>query len=93
MTEGDKSTLGMDFTWDRAVDSVLTKTTDNPKDVARIRLTPAEAKQRLREGDPVVEVHSLGLTDGHLELTAWVLEADQVAIVGRRVREVLEAAS
>ena len=60
---------------------------------ARIRLTPAEAKQRLREGTPVVEVHSLGLTDGHLELTAWVLEADQVEIVGRRVREVLEAAS
>ena len=62
-------------------------------DESRIRLTPAEAKQRLREGDPVVEVHSLGLTDGHLELTAWVLEADEVEIVGRRVREVLEAAS
>jgi len=60
---------------------------------SRIRLTPGEAKQRLREGDPVVEVHSLGLTDGHLELTAWVLEAEQVEIVGRRIREVLEAAS
>ena len=62
-------------------------------DESRIRLTPAEAKQRLREGTPVVEVHSLGLTDGHLELTAWVLEADQVPIVGRRVREVLEASA
>ena len=62
-------------------------------DESKIRLTPAEAKQRLREGDPVVEAHSLGLTDGHLELTAWVLEADQVEIVGRRIREVLEAAS
>ena len=62
-------------------------------DESRIRLTPAEAKQRLREGDSVVEVHSLDLTDGHLELTAWVLEVDEVEIVGRRVREVLEAAS
>ncbi len=62
-------------------------------DESRIRLTPAEAKQRLRDGNPVVEVHYLGLTDGNLELTAWVLEADQVAVVGRRVREVLEAAS
>ena len=60
---------------------------------SRIRLTPGEAKQRLREGAPVVEVHALSLTDGNLELTAWVLEADQVEIVGRRIREVLEAAS
>jgi L-seryl-tRNA(Ser) seleniumtransferase len=62
-------------------------------DESKIRLTPSEAKQRLREGVPVVEVHALSLTDGNLELTAWVLEADQVEIVGRRIREVLEAAS
>ena len=54
---------------------------------------PAEAKQHLRDGDPSVEVHYLGLTDGHLELTAWVLDPGEAEIVGRRVREVLEGAS
>lgn len=62
-------------------------------DESRVRLTPAEAKERLREGNPSVEVHYLGLTDGHLELTAWVLDPGEAEIVGRRVREVLESAS
>ncbi len=62
-------------------------------DESTVRLTPAEAKERLREGDPSVEVHYLGLTDGHLELTAWVLDPGEAEIVGRRVREVLESAS
>ncbi len=60
---------------------------------SEVRLTPAEAKQQLRDGDPSIEVHYLGLTDGHLELTAWVLDPGEAEIVGRRVREVLESAS
>ena len=62
-------------------------------DESEVRLTPAEAKQQLREGDPSVEVHYLVLTDGHLELTAWVLDPGEAEVVGRRIREVLEAAS
>jgi len=62
-------------------------------DASRIPLTPADAKRELREGDPSVEVHALSLTDGKLEVTAWMLEPGEAEIVGRRIREVLTGAS
>ncbi|MFG1691765.1 selenocysteine synthase, partial [Gemmatimonadota bacterium] len=62
-------------------------------DASRIQLTPAAAKKELREGTPSVEVHALSLTDGNLEVTAWMLEPGEAEIVGRRIREVLTGAS
>jgi seryl-tRNA(Sec) selenium transferase len=62
-------------------------------DASRIRLTPAAAKRELREGTPSVEVHALSLTDGNLEVTAWMLEPGEAQTVGRRIREVLTGAS
>jgi L-seryl-tRNA(Ser) seleniumtransferase len=54
---------------------------------ARAGLTPADVIRRLREGDPPVEVRPP--VEGAVELSVWMLEPEEVAVVGRRLREVL----
>lgn len=58
-------------------------------DESKIKMTPAEAVQRLREGEPSIEVCSFFLTEGRFELSAWMLEPGEAEIVARRLREVL----
>jgi len=59
-------------------------------DQSAVKLTPAEAARRLREGEPSIEVVP-GARDS-LSVGVWMLEPGQDKIVARRVREVLRAA-
>jgi L-seryl-tRNA(Ser) seleniumtransferase len=55
-------------------------------------LTSAEARRRLREGDPAIEIVMGGAPAGDgrqaIELGVWMLQAGEVDIVARRLREV-----
>ena len=53
-------------------------------------LTPEQAAERLREGDPSVEVRPR--YDDGLEIAVWMLESGEERIVGRQVRGVLAGA-
>ncbi|MFC2141304.1 selenocysteine synthase [Acidobacteriota bacterium] len=54
-----------------------------------ISLSPAEVVDRLREGDPSIEVSSFFLTHGKFELSAWEMQPGEAEIVARRLEEVL----
>jgi L-seryl-tRNA(Ser) seleniumtransferase len=56
-------------------------------DSARLGLTPADVIRRLREGEPRIEVRPP--VAGAVELSVWMLKPEEVAVVGRRLREVL----
>jgi L-seryl-tRNA(Ser) seleniumtransferase len=56
----------------------------------KLGLTVAGAIQKLREGEPSIEVRP-NKEDG-LELGVWMLEPGEVEIVGRRLAEVLRKA-
>jgi L-seryl-tRNA(Ser) seleniumtransferase len=53
-----------------------------------IGLKPAAVVQRLRDGEPRIEVRPL--TGDGLEVAVWMLEPGQERVVGRRLREILE---
>jgi L-seryl-tRNA(Ser) seleniumtransferase len=52
-----------------------------------IGLMATEVIKRLREGEPRIEVRPP--VQGAIELSVWMLKADEVAVVARRLREVL----
>jgi len=52
-------------------------------------LKPAEAVKRLRDGEPRIEVRPV--IGEWLEVAVWMLEPEEVEVVGRRLKEVLEA--
>jgi L-seryl-tRNA(Ser) seleniumtransferase len=56
-------------------------------DAERVRLTPAQVIERLRDGEPRIEVRPP--VDGAVELSVWLLKPEEVAVVGRRLRDVL----
>jgi L-seryl-tRNA(Ser) seleniumtransferase len=60
-------------------------------DTTVIRLTVPEVVNRLRDGEPSIEVRS-SPADA-LELGVWLLEPDEAEVVARRVAEVLRSAS
>jgi uncharacterized pyridoxal phosphate-dependent enzyme len=53
-----------------------------------MKITPAEATKRLREGDPAIELRP-GAKDC-LEVAVWMLQPGEAQIVARRIREVLK---
>lgn len=55
-----------------------------------IQLTPAEAQQKLRDGEPSIELVPRPQFEG-LEIASWMLQEGEAEIVGRRVAEVLGA--
>ena len=57
-------------------------------DEAKLGLSVAGAIQKLREGEPSIEVRPN--KDDGLELGVWMLQPDEVGIVARRVTEVLK---
>ena len=59
-------------------------------DYERFGLDPKSAAERLREGNPSIEVRPQ-FEEG-LEISVWMLEAGEERIVGRRVRAVLTKA-
>jgi D-glucosaminate-6-phosphate ammonia-lyase len=62
------------------------------RDETKVKIAPRELITRLRNGDPSIEVVSWGHAEGTFQISSWVLRPDEVAIVGRRIREELEKA-
>jgi L-seryl-tRNA(Ser) seleniumtransferase len=59
-------------------------------DESVVKLTPRQVAQQLREGEPSIEVRP-GSRDA-LEIAVWMMQPGEAQIVGRRIREVLNAA-
>lgn len=62
-------------------------------DDAKIRISPLDLKNRMRDGEPSIEVVSFGQSEGEFHISSWMLLPDEVDIVARRLREELEKAS
>ena len=62
-------------------------------DVNKIPHKRGEIVKRLREGDPRIEVRPSNDDQPVLEFAVWMLQPKEYRIVGRRIREVLTAAS
>ena len=60
-------------------------------DEAALKITPAEAIQRLREGDPSIEVRSS--PKDCVEIGVWLLQPGQAQIVAQRINEILKRAA
>jgi L-seryl-tRNA(Ser) seleniumtransferase len=60
-------------------------------DYARRKLTPAQMAERLRAGEPSIEV--VPGAQEELVVGVWMLEPGEEAIVARRLREILAAAA
>lgn len=56
-------------------------------DPAKIKLSAKELQERLRSGDPSIEV--AGGQDNSIQITVWVMRPGQEKIVARRLKEVL----
>ncbi len=56
-------------------------------DEAKVKITPDEARQALREGHPSIE--TVGGAES-LDITTWMMNEGEERIVARRVREVLQ---
>jgi D-glucosaminate-6-phosphate ammonia-lyase len=57
-------------------------------DSAALKITPAEAVKKLREGTPSIEVRP-GAREA-LEVAVWMLQPGDAQVVARRIREVLQ---
>ncbi|RLA34942.1 MAG: hypothetical protein DRR11_01455 [Gammaproteobacteria bacterium] len=58
-------------------------------DTSQYKITVAEMKQALRDGEPTIEIRALFLSDGRLDLTAAMLSKDEAKIVTAKVKEIL----
>jgi len=59
-------------------------------DAASLGVTPAEVVQRLKEGEPRIEIK--GAIAGGIEVAVFMLQPGEDEIVGRRLRDVLKKA-
>jgi L-seryl-tRNA(Ser) seleniumtransferase len=60
-------------------------------DESKVKLTPKEAAQKLREGEPAIEVVP-GQQDA-LTIGVWMMQPGDAEVVARRVRQVLKSAA
>lgn len=58
-------------------------------DASKIKLTTKELQERLRNGNPSIEV--IGSEEAHITITSWVMKAGEDKIVAKRLREELTA--
>jgi len=61
-------------------------------DESTVKITPAEVKRQLKEGEPSIEVASFFLTKGVFKLNTWMMKPGEAETVARRLGEVLEGA-
>jgi L-seryl-tRNA(Ser) seleniumtransferase len=59
-------------------------------DAAALGVTPAEVVQRLREGEPRIEIK--GAIAGGVEVAVFMLQPGEDEVVGRRLRDALRKA-
>ena len=58
-------------------------------DHAVIKIKPDEVKQRLRDGNPSIELIPGGYVAGTLEIAVWMMKPGDAETVGRRIEEEL----
>jgi uncharacterized pyridoxal phosphate-dependent enzyme len=56
-------------------------------DESKIKMTAKELQERLRNGNPSIEI--VGNGAGHISITTWVMKAGEEKIVARRLKEEL----
>ncbi len=56
-------------------------------DSNKVKITTKELQERLRSGDPSIEV--VGNDEGHITITSWVMKSGEDKIVAKRLKEVL----
>jgi L-seryl-tRNA(Ser) seleniumtransferase len=54
-------------------------------DSTKIKLTTKELQERLRKGDPSIEI--VGNEEGHISITSWVMKKGEDKIVAKRLKE------
>jgi L-seryl-tRNA(Ser) seleniumtransferase len=59
-------------------------------DDAKIKLTTKELQEKLRNGDPSIEI--VGNEEAHISITSWVMKSGEEKKVAKRLKEVLSAA-
>lgn len=59
-------------------------------DAAKVKITPEQLMQKLREGEPSIELVP-GPEKGGVDICSWTLGVGEAEIVGKRVREILSA--
>lgn len=59
-------------------------------DQSAVKLTPKEVVQKLRDGEPSIELRPGGARDA-IEVAVWMLQPGEAQIVAKRIREVLKA--
>jgi len=79
------SGVGTERTLDHRMPALLVRW-----DESRVKLTPAEAVEKFKGGEPSIEVR---LVDGVFSINSWCMQPGEVEIVGRRLREILGEAS
>ena len=65
----------------------ITPTLDVSWDSAVIKMTSKELQEKLRNGDPSIEV--MGRGDNAITITVWVMRPGQEKIVAKKLKEVL----
>ena len=56
-------------------------------DSSKIKITTKELQERLRNGNPSIEI--IGNEEGHITITSWVMKAGEDKIVAKRLKEEL----
>jgi uncharacterized pyridoxal phosphate-dependent enzyme len=60
-------------------------------DAGKIKLTTKELQERLRNGNPSIEI--VGNEEAHISITSWVMKSGEEKKVAKRLKEVLSAAA
>jgi L-seryl-tRNA(Ser) seleniumtransferase len=60
-------------------------------DASRVKVTPEEVVQKLRDGNPSIELRP-GAAQG-IEVAVWMLQPGEAQIVARRIREILKGSA
>jgi len=60
-------------------------------DSTKVKLTTKELQERLRNGEPSIEI--VGNEEGHISITSWVMKKGEDKIVAKRLKEELSRAA
>jgi len=89
MSDSLKQVTGVTTSIDTPIGEAVEPYVEVRWDTDRYAISVAELKQALRDGDPVIEVRALFLSDGQLHMTATMLKPGEAEIVIDRVIEIL----
>jgi L-seryl-tRNA(Ser) seleniumtransferase len=58
-------------------------------DATKYKISPSELLQKLRDGEPSIELVPAATVEGTIEIASWMLQPGDAEVICRRVREVL----